>query len=546
MIEVLYNWPQYEFLLVRAVLTIILWARGTGKTSGPVTGFIYSNASEMPRSLGGWVVPTYEKILTQMIPNFKKALAQMGLVEGVHYKIGKFFDEKTGVKRPYTCPDKATYFVHFANGSGFVFISLDRASTMGNGLDLDWLIIDEAKLCIYDKVKEVMLAVRGNKQHFGHLSCHHSILIASDKPTNSKGKWLYDYQKEVNPELIQLIIETAVYVEKLKLQLENSNSTANKANLKSKIKRWESYLNQLRKQAVHVSEASTFENVMNVGLDYIKMQKKLLTDIDFKVSVANKTVLGGTNDFYPLLDEDKHGYLSSNFDHLDSLELSKGYSKDCRWDSDIIHTRALDIAFDHNNAINWLVVGQENREKEYAQVNSFYVLKPQYIDDLVDKFCKYYEQFKLKKVNYYYNHTSKAQNASGDMTFAERIKKRFKHNKWEVVDKYYGKEPSHTIKYEFWLEMLKGGNEKLMPFRFNINNNEDWYISMKSAKSRQGKEGFEKDKSSERDETIPAQHATHGTEATDCLLIGRFRSKIKQVQSQYVDYTNPDLSGNSA
>jgi hypothetical protein len=540
--RILFNYPQFYFLLVMAKITVALWGRATGKTTGLVSTFIYNNASKMPRSLGAWVVPTYAKVLTQMIPNFVKGMENIGLVQGQHYVIGKFFDERYNVTKPYTCPQKPTYFVHFANGSGFVFISLDRASTMGNGLDLDWIVIDEAKMCPYDKVKEVLLAVRGNMVHFGHLSCHHSTLIASDKPTSSKGQWLYDYHKKVDKQLLELIVESSIYLEKLKTQYDNSQSLANQRNLSSQIKKWEKNLNELRKQAVFVTEASTFENIAVLGIEVIRNFYKTLTETDFLISVWNKTLYGSKNDFYPLLDDEKHGYHAINYTYVDKLEIGRDHKRDCRWDADL-KPKPLEVGFDHNNAINWVTISQPGTA---ALLRSMYVMKPKFIDDLVDEICAYYEHHKVKVVHYYYNHTSKPVNASGDKAFYERVSDRFKHNKWQVIHKYYGKEPGHFTKYNFFGQLYGNKDSKIPEFKYNIDNNEDWFIASKSAQSRQGKTGFEKDKSSERDANCPPQHATHATEASDCLYIGKYRSKIKKSSGEFTDYSLMTAQGSTA
>lgn len=527
------NFPQYTFLQVLAKLCIVLWGRATGKTNGPLCMRVYDCVQKMPRSCGIWVVPSYAKLHGQLIQEFKKGMENLGMIEGTHYVIGKFFDKKLKIERPFSCPDSPKNFVHFANGAGMLFASLERDSTMGNGGSFDWLVMDEGKLCKHSRAKEALLTVRGNADLFGHLSCHHSKLIVSDKPTNSAGKWLLDFAKMHNQELIDKIIDSSIWIEKMKIQLENSGSEKNKSNLRSKIKNWTKGLNIARKKAVYVTEASTLENIPFLGIDVIRGFKDTLDDTTFQVSVLNKTLYGSQNDFYPLLDDAKHGYHASNIEFLNKLQFGKEYKRDCRWDADIKPTKPLEIAFDHNNAINWLGVSQPGSG---ALLKTMYVLKPKYIKDLVDDFCEYYKHHPNKTVHYYYNHTSKSENAAGDDPFYKKVKQRFKENGWIVIDKYYGKEPSHLTKYEFFGELFGNTNTKLPTFKYNIDNNEDWFIAMKSAKNRQGKTGFEKDKTSERDKDTPPQHATHATECTDCLFIGKFRSKIKKSNGEFTDF----------
>src|SRR5690606_17595472 len=255
-------------------------------------GFTTNNVLTMPRSHNINVGPTYEKLMTQMLPSLIRGWEMWGYKENKHFFIRKFPPAKYGLPKAYICPTKADHYISWWNGSGYSLVSLDKPSTMGNGLDADSLVCDEAKLCDRSKLTEVLLTVRGNHHRFGKLSNHHSVMFASDMPTSSKGKWLLDYEQQMDKKLIELIIQANLHMITLQQKLSQggfSESYANK--IRKEIIKYSNYLNQLRMGSVYVSFASTLDNIAALGIDPIKGFKRMLSDFEFQVSVLNKRLL---------------------------------------------------------------------------------------------------------------------------------------------------------------------------------------------------------------------------------------------------------------
>ena len=494
----------------------------------------------------GTDAPTVDDLLGQvrdfveMLRGVEDAVTDDGKVldrqedkEDKHFFVRKFPPKAFNLPRAYISPSKAENYISWWNGSGMSLVSLDRASTMGNGLDADYLVNDESKLCDRDKLKEVLLTIRGNKHYFEHLSQHHSVMFCSDMPSTSKGKWLLDYEQQMDKDLIEAIIQVHCQVIEYENILKNTPAESYSNVVRGKLKKWNSYLAQLRKQAVYISFASTLDNVDALGIDPIKGFKRMLSDLEFQTSVLNKRVLQAENGFYPLLDEDKHGYDSCNHGHIDTLSHREDQVKDVRWDADVQLSAPLDIAFDHNNAINSLVIGQPN-DKEYRILNSLYVLKPEFIKDLVTKFTTYYRFMHTRTVNYYYDNTAVGGNARGDASFKDDVLSELHKAGWNVNAIYLGQATQHYTRYSQWNTLCAGNHFEYPALRFNRTNAHTWYTSCKLAGIVNGRDGFKKDKTSETDKKTQPEDATHLSEAGDCLLTGILNRYLTTYEPQSI------------
>ncbi len=528
--QIHHNIPQLLVNLIFAQITICLWGRGTGKTEGPIADFIYRNVRSMPRSLGGIVSVTYDKMLVFIIPKLIKAWERMGYHQNIHFWVRKKAPKEFRIKEPHLPVADYKHFIHHANGAGNQLISMDRLG-IGNAGDLDYLALDEARLVKKDNFDEVLNANRGNDDVFGHLSNHHSILICSDMPRDQKGRWLLDYFKQVDPDIIEMIFTIQLKIYDLKDQLSKKRSEKSKNKVERIIQKYEADLNDFRKKTVYVSEASTFDNVHALGLDTIKNLRRVLSDYIWQLSVLNKRIAKVEDGFYGLFDEDKFGYTASNHSHMDSISL-EDYSdvrRDSRWDSDVNRNKPLDIALDHNKAINWLVVGQDAPKNKHRTVNSFFVKDPQRLRHVLQAFISYYEHHKNKTVYYWYDHNSTGEDSSRDYSFADEVYKTLRKADWTVIKKYIGQAPGHKAKFEFWNDLLEGKNKDLPSWEINSTTNEILIRAIDQADVIIGKNGYEKDKTKEKDKSFPQEEAPHGTDALDILVYGKFalRNSVK-------------------
>lgn len=487
--------------------------------------FSLHNIHSMPRSNGFFIGATYEQLLTRTLPPVIAGWEKLGYKMGLHFWVCKFPPEKWKVPRAYKTPLRADHYITWYNGSGIYLVSQDRPGTI-NGVETQWGGGDEAKFLNYEKLKEeALLTLSGQADKFSHLSNYLSMLLMSDMPTTSKGKWLLDFKDQMDEQTIQLII--ACQLELLKLQKKLDTSTK-PSQVIGEIKKLQKDLHSLRKDTVYVSYASTFDNIHSLGMEPLKMFKRTLTEFVFRVSVCNDEILRIENSFYSSLDEDLHGDVMVNYAHVDSLEIDYRTPalKDCRWDSDINLSMPLALAADYNNAINCCVTGQKILQR-VRFLSSMYVLNPEMIDALIDKWHQYYQYHPVKTVKYFYDSTAEWGTYKSNMTAAQEWKQGLEKRGWRVIMIDIGHPPEHQEKHILWVKILKRLDPRLPVFIFNRENCKDWQLSCQLAGVIETAKGIKKDKGPEKkpDQYAP-QEATHLSDAGDTLLWGLVKDLV--------------------
>lgn len=527
------NNAQIRAMLVRAHVEIDIWGRGTGKSEGVIAERIHHNTFAMPRSKGILVAPTYMHALVNVLPNVIEMWKRMGYYRDIHYFIGRKPPASWHWDAPVNAPLSPKHAIFWFNGSCQVIVSQDRAFNAA-GPSVDYIIGDEAKHLNYDKLLETFQTNRGNRQFFGHKSEHHSIVFTTDMPTSPKSKWLFDYEEHMDDEAIDLVL--AIQAELIKLEGRMLKAKRDwQIKLQTKINKLNKALNDIRQNLTYFSICSSLENLEVLGEDYIKEQKRVLTPYKFDISILGKRIKKIEGGFYSGLDEHTHYYVNPNYEMIDALnfDFNSIKNRDCRMDADLNLNEPLDIGMDYNAAINSLVVGQQDGE-EYRCINAMYVKSPDLLDAVVKKFCEYYRHHKTKVVNYYYNHTAVGRDAARDYAFYEKVMEVLRNEDWTVYDHYTGRAPAHDTLFNDINNAFKNNCPAPIPV-FNQINCADLITSMENAGVRQGKSGFEKDKSSERSTIIPPEHATHLSEAFDSLYWGRHMQMFDNTREEFID-----------
>ena len=204
----------------------------------------------------------------------------------------------------------------------------------------------------------------------------------------------------------------------------------------------------------------------------------------------------------------------SNFSSLHS-------SLDCSTDADLDPMAPLCIGMDYNANINWIVCGQP-RGNRLNVLKSFYVKFERKIPALIAYSCTYYAPHANHSVIYYYDATALGSNyAVNDQDFHWVVVHEFERHGWSVQDVYLGNPMRHDEKY-LLINQGFAGKQRLMPY-FNRQNNDDLILAVQSAGVERGRNGFRKNKSTEKNpesEEDLLQHRTDGTDAFDTLYIG--------------------------
>ena len=525
------NIPQLMYWLTQAALSVLIWGRATGKTNGPSAIFLAECMDNMPRSVIRLAAYTYEGLMKNILPGIIQGWEdKYGYVEGIHFSVGKPFPADRKVKKPYRAPrGSAKHTIYWYNGSVTLLSSMDR--TVNNGTEFDAICIEEARLCKEEKVKELVLAKRGNVDKFGHLPWYGAVLLVTDRPRNQSGRWILDYLEEATPEINKMILKVWFYIGKLEAKLNEQikakhNAAAEKTS--GLIKKFHKQIFELRKRAVYFSEASTLENIHALGVSTIKSFVKLLDKWEYDLSVLNKDSNKVINGFYSQL-SNRHfheatDYKAWGYDDYDQKHLNTP-KKNCIIDSDCNLDAPLHIAFDTNKAINNVVVGQHKGDTIYVS-NHMFVLEPHYLPKLCEKFCEYYEPHHTKRVVFHYNQTMIPEGAQGQESDADLIIRLLTEKGFSIERNYTGAAPKHYHLYSLWHRTLVGKDPKMLKISFNASNCHYLRISMDNAdiKIREGK--YFKNKDSERKDyktqsyMVPPEEATHASEAADSLLVG--------------------------
>lgn len=529
------NIPQMMVNIVAARETWCVWGRGTGKSEGVLAPAQLRNVQSMPRSLGINVGATFSQILVRTLPAVIKGWEKLGYRRDEHYFIGHYAPKEWRWDKPYFAPIDGRYIIHWYTGAAILMVSQDGHG-MANGISADYIHGDEAKLLNYDKLKQELFPVnRGNNQFFAHLPQHHSLLFTTDRPTSPKSMWILEKAKLHNQELVDLIITLQYKLNELHAKWSSFSADSQRVH-GTRVRELEKQLALLRMACVYYSEASSLSNIHALGEDYFKQMKRNLPKFEFETSILNMASKMNDRSFYPMLDENVHTYekYSNSFFENTGYDLEKLSTDDCRKDGDCDSEQSLDISIDYGAVINIMAVGQQAGTRQENIIKEFFVSSPRILDHLIDDFVRYYRFHRNKVINYYFDHTAIASSAASTKSFRDIVVERFQRAGWQVRQIYTGQAPHHEEKYLFWNDVLAEESATLPVFRMNRANCPSLKKSMEDAGVKQSDEGFKKDKSSERNKNIAPEFATHGSDAVDMLMWGKFKSGFQREESTFI------------
>ena len=317
--------------------------------------------------------------------------------------------------------------------------------------------------------------------------------------------------------------------------------------------RYQEHINDLRRAAFYFVRASSIDNIDILTEDYIRQMKLSLPPLVFATSILNIKLKKSGEGFYPNFDQDIHCYLDDgNMEPVeDSMRVKKGKqivggtafnteyespdfdllsdTRDCSLDGDLDPRLPLEIAFDYNNLINWVVVGQLYRRDGVDclnVINSMFVKNGLMIQDLIREFDRYYAPHKKRNrnVNYYFSHTAKFRlHGIAMLDIRGVVVQELQKYGWLVREVDEGQAPKHEQKYQTINSALAG--LEYPAIRFNKANNESLIGAIELADVQIRYDGFKKSKQGEKlsvdaEDAQPEELRTDGTDAFDELYWG--------------------------
>jgi hypothetical protein len=282
--------------------------------------------------------------------------------------------------------------------------------------------------------------------------------------------------------------------------------------------------------------ANSFINRQNLPKGWFEDMKNMLLPLVYDAEICGKRITTTINGFYPRLNEEHHGYSSSDFNYLYGLGLKFDLSKvNCLTDGDIDARKELIIGIDWGSSINALTVIQK-QANIIRFLKSMYVLSPKILDDLAQDFCDYYAPHLRKRVIMYYDRTGDNKLDNSRFTKAQQFANILKKNGWDVELMSHGeREAPHDKKFDLWNMLLSEKNPNAPVLRFNKENCKYLLLSMQNAEAIETAKGkIAKDKSPEKNKKRDQRETTHLSDSADVPIWRMFRGLLDATQSTFM------------
>lgn len=528
------NIPQLLLYMVRAKINICIWGRGTGKTEGVTSVLALFNAFTMPGGVGSIGTTSYAHLIGEILPELIKTWQKYGLVEGVHFWVRKFPPASLKVPQAVRPLQSCEHAIFFCNGSAIKLFSVNF-NALKNGDSCDWMIVEEARFTVFNKLKQMFLCLRGNEDVFGGMPCHKSLTIVTDMPPDKSAEWLFDYRKLMNDDVIQYILELAQQSSLRFWELQVVTSKRRMMQLQKEIDQFDREADFYRNGAVYVSYASTLDNIHVLGEDTIKQWLRSMSNLDARISMLSERMLQVPACFYPWLDEEIHVLTCSNFQYIQQLRYPE--EKNWRWHTDLDEMQPLDLGADYNAIFSCLVFGQMheasgsdiNEKDNYHFCKNMFVNHPDTLKMLIRSAIRYFAGFPTQIINFYYDQTAIGEDAQkrqeAGETFDQIVIQQWEAAGWVVNAIYVGQAWNHKKRYLEISNVMKNTDDAPFTVTYNSEECAELIVSCQSAQVklivRDGKTRVAKNKLPETDGVTPPVKATHLTEAMDGVFYGR-------------------------
>ena len=463
--------------------------RGVGKST-ILAWFMHEAQRQMPRATGVLVGETYVQIKSRTLPSTKEGLEMLGYYENIDYVVGRC-GQSMGYEMPFQAPSSWSNVIHFRNGFIWVMVSLDDPNS-GRGINGYIVIGDEAALLRYERLyNNVIIPNRAMKEQFSKCSLVNATIFASTVAMTKTGDWFTQREKlaKENPKEYFFI---------------KGNALINKHNLKP------GYFEQ--------------------------MKKETLSKLHYDAEIMNIRSRGVTEGFYAQLSDKNYYY--HKYDNERMGPLTEAHVPSCKYDKDLVRNVPLQLNLDFGGRINCCTVSQFlTMMNEVRYLKEFTALTPLKLRDLIKEFTDYYadHQQTCSDIYLYHDRSGNHLQANSITTLAQDVIQQLTAAGWNVINMTPdSNNPKHTLKYRLINAILAEDDITLPRVRINSDNCPNLIISMENAPIKLKKEGFEKDKSSERSKVIKQEHATHLSDTLDYNLYWQFAYLIDyQALSSY-------------
>lgn len=508
--------------LLKTKFLYLILGRGTGKTTDIYATRMMDIAYDMPGCYYAQVSDTYMNAIKNVVPSILEGWERNGYVEDIHYVVGKRPPDH--FKKPYKPPQSWKHTITICTGMHIKLVSMDRPST-GAGDSYQHIGGDEAKYLSEQKINKLTPAIRGEYVRFGKSVYYRGRTFMTDMPNinHREHDWILRMKKNMNPEQIELILQTAFTLNDIRKQLfiyedlldksttagDNYKYQLQVKKIQKKLTRWEERYETIRKESTFYYEGSSYANadILTEGFFKDLMDTMLFGEFKTSVLTISPTLEKGQR-FYGNLSETNFYSDSYTYGNVDKQALTrKGIettSLDLKY---VIHNAPIEVGLDPGNMCS-LPTAQLQPDNKYRVLKNFFTLSPEFLPELGEKFREFYKFHKDKTVHLWHDRAANAWKDVGE-DHASKIKKAIEETKdgipsgWSCTLMSRGQgNITHQQEYELLSAMCLGlyGLPMLM---IDKNECKELKSSMENTRliireDKHGNKTIHKDKSSEK------------------------------------------------
>lgn len=418
------NWISTLIDLIKPSNLYLFGGRGTAKSTDILAKRSIDVIYDMPRASFAFVSDTYVNLMTNILPAVILGWeTRNNFLEKYHFVVDA--PPPDHWPRPLIKSFEFKHTITTFNGCKFFLTSLDRPSSNA-GISVVHHFGDEAKYLQWDKLNKLFPTLRGDYKIYGHSHYFMGQTFCSDMPDPMVGEsdWMLRMEKNMDKDQIIRIIQTAIIVNEINLELYEAQQAGLEGrdleNILKRQSRWTDRLRKIRQDSTFFYIVSSFANADVLTLKYFENLLSSLTFEEFKTAVLSfRKTLENTARFYGAL-SDKHFYGDGyNYDYYDKYGIRDNISQTSEGLRYIRHDQILEGGFDAGNMMS-LVIGQE-QGNTYRVLKGIYTLSPEWIRELADKFLVFFKPHKRKQLQLYHDRATNQYRKSGK-DFASQLK----------------------------------------------------------------------------------------------------------------------------
>jgi len=385
--------------------------RGVAKSTDILAKRTIDVVYDMPRASFAFVGDTYVNLLTNIIPAIMLGWeSRLNFFENYHFVVDKVPPDRWD--KPYIKTFDFNHTISTFNGCKFFLTSLDRPSANA-GISVVHHFGDEAKYLKEEKLRKLFPTLRGDFILYKNSPYFMGQTFCSDMadPGIGEDDWMLRMEKSMDKEQIMKILQTAVILNEINLELFNAEKENNDPRKIELIKRnqarWMDRLNKVRYNSTFFYIVSSFANADILTLQYFTNLLASLTFEEFKTAIASiRKTLDKSSRFYGAL-TDKNFYEDGyNYDYYDGIGLKTMIKQTCQGLKYIQLQQHIEAGLDCGNMMS-LVIGQQQGD-DYRLLKNIFTISPEWIRELADKFLQFFEPHKRKILHLYHDRASNA------------------------------------------------------------------------------------------------------------------------------------------